>query len=30
MGDISIPHKETRPIAEELFNMFDSGMMRGE
>jgi hypothetical protein len=25
MGDNSIPHKETRPIAKGLFNMFDSG-----
>jgi hypothetical protein len=25
MGDNSIPHKETHPIAEGLFNMFDSG-----
>jgi hypothetical protein len=25
MGDNSIPHKETRPVAEGLFNMFDSG-----
>jgi hypothetical protein len=24
-GDSSIPHKETRPIAEGLFNMLDSG-----
>jgi hypothetical protein len=24
-GDNSIPHKETRPIAEGLFNMLDSG-----
>jgi hypothetical protein len=25
MGDNSIPHKETRPVAEGLFNIFDSG-----
>jgi hypothetical protein len=25
MGDNSIPHKETRPVAKGLFNMFDSG-----
>jgi hypothetical protein len=25
MRDNSIPHKETRPVAEGLFNMFDSG-----
>jgi hypothetical protein len=25
MGDNSIPHKETCPVAEGLFNMFDSG-----
>jgi hypothetical protein len=25
MGDNSISHKETRPVAEGLFNMFDSG-----
>jgi hypothetical protein len=24
-GDNSIPHKETRPVAEGLFKMFDSG-----
>jgi hypothetical protein len=24
-GDNSIPHKETRPVAEGLFNMLDSG-----
>jgi hypothetical protein len=27
MGDNSIPHKETRPVAEGLFNMFDSGAL---
>jgi hypothetical protein len=25
MGDNLIPHKETRPVAEGLFNMFDGG-----
>jgi hypothetical protein len=25
MGDNLIPHKETHPVAEGLFNMFDSG-----
>jgi hypothetical protein len=25
MGDNSIPHKETRHVAEGLFNMFDNG-----
>jgi hypothetical protein len=24
-GDSSIPHKETRPVAEGLFNILDSG-----
>jgi hypothetical protein len=24
-GDNSIPHKETRPVASGLFNIFDSG-----
>jgi hypothetical protein len=24
-GDNSIPHKETRPVAEGLFNILDSG-----
>jgi hypothetical protein len=26
-GEISIPHKETRPVASGLFNMFDSGAL---
>jgi hypothetical protein len=26
-GDNSIPHKETRPVTEGLFNMLDSGVM---
>jgi hypothetical protein len=27
IGDNSIPHKETHPVAERLFNMFDSGVL---
>jgi hypothetical protein len=26
-GDNSIPHKETRPVAEGLFNILDSGAL---